>query len=69
MLEDCPSVVIGYRGAVRVTCENCGAALEIWREPIVQLDREADNVGPAVHVITGDGWALHTCHLVEHERR
>jgi len=54
---------------VRVTCENCGAALEIWREPVVQLDREADNVGPAVHVVTGDGWALHTCHLVEHERR
>ena len=50
-----------------VECDNCAAEVEIWREPIVQVDREADNVGPAVHVITGGGWVLHTCRPVERE--
>jgi len=46
---------------VIVKCTNCGAAVDIWREPVVQVDREADRVGQAMHVITGGGWVLHTC--------
>jgi hypothetical protein len=46
-----------------VDCENCGAAVNIWREPVEQEDRDADRVGPAVHVILGDGWVLHRCFI------
>jgi hypothetical protein len=53
----------GVPTGVIVKCSNCGAAVDIWREPVVQADREADRVGPAVHVIRGGGWVLHTCAL------
>jgi hypothetical protein len=46
-----------------VKCDNCGAMVNIWREPVEQQDREADRYGPAVHVILGDGWVLHRCEL------
>jgi hypothetical protein len=65
----CLVVVLGYRSSVIVRCQNCGVSVEIWREPVAQIDRDADNVGPAVHVITGGGWVLHTCRLTGERSR
>jgi hypothetical protein len=51
-----------------VTCNNCGALVDIWREPVVQEDRPADRFGPAVHVILGGGWVLHRCDIDDQVR-
>ena len=50
---------------MNVTCDNCGETIEVWREPILQVTRPADAVGPAVHVISGDGWVLHRCFITK----
>jgi hypothetical protein len=46
---------------MRIACENCGAIIHTEREPVVQETRPADQVGPAVHVIIGNGWVVHRC--------
>ncbi len=48
-----------------VKCDNCGEAVNIWREPVEQADRPADRYGPSVHVILGGGWVLHRCVVQE----
>ncbi len=58
--ENAP-VVVPHRVTVR--CDNCGESVEMWREPVEQEDRAADQYGPAVHVILGGGWVLHRCFI------
>jgi hypothetical protein len=51
--------------SVIVKCANCGEAVNIWRDPVEQEDRDADRYGPAVHVILGGGWVLHRCDIAK----
>ncbi len=46
-----------------VRCENCGAVVNAYCEPVVQLDHDADVRGPAYHIVVGGGWLVHQCEI------
>ena len=48
---------------MNVVCENCGASLDVQRQPVRQTSRVETATRPATHTVIADGWLVHHCDI------